>query len=450
LRHVPAVLLGLGFLTLLGGPFLLRPPMQEVRATKRLVVITVHSEEIKTEFERAFSEWTASTRGYGVVIDWRDVGGTTSAIKYVEDRFKQAPEGAGIGVDVFFGGGMDPFLRFGPRGLLRPCNIPEEVLSRIPQNHKGLEIYDKNHLWFGACLSSFGILYNKEVLRRLNLPEPLTWADLGRPDYYTWVSSGDPRQSGSIHMAYEIMLQAYGWHDGWEYLVRMGGNCRRFSSNASAVPMDVAAGDAACGMAIDVYALRAVAEAGEDRMGFRLPKGLTVVNPDCIGVLKDGSEPELAELFVQFVLSEAGQRLWILRKGAPGGPKEYDLYRLSVIPGLAKLYGDDAAVQFDPFSFEGGFEFDAERKNRRWQVVNDMIGACIIDTQEELADAWGVLRRLPESDSRVQALLKPPAPEEELEGLNEKESKDPAFRGDLIARWSRTSAERYRQLAEGR
>jgi len=376
---------------------------------------------------------------------WSGRAGTNQAILYVEDQFRRSPDG--IDIDIFFGGGVDPYLSFSEKDLLRRCHLPAEVLDCIPQTYAGMEVYDGRQRWFGACLAGFGLLYNKAVLDRLGLPAPQTWADLGRAEYFGRVASADPRLSGSMHMAYEIMLQAYGWQKGWATLVRIGGNCRGFSRQASQVPRDVTLGEAVCGMAIDTYGLRAVAEAPPGQLVFHLPQGLTVVNPDGIGVLKGAPHPELAELFVQFVLSEPGQLLWILRKGAEGGPEKFQLYRLPVIPGLIERHKADSVVSFDPFKFEGGIQFDPIKKNRRWRILNDLIGACIIDVHDELAAAWAKLRRAPADDPRVRELCAPPITEEELMRLAREKWQDPAFRAATVARWSNEARARYARLA---
>ena len=442
------------FVVLLGVPVALRPEKPETPEGARvpedaepLVIISPHSQSIRREFERAFSEWLATNHGRSARIEWTDVGGTMQAIAYVADQFQQTP--SGIGIDLFFGGGVDPFLHLKPKGFLHRCSIPAEVLDRIPQTYAGMEIYDADHYWFGACLAGFGLFYNKKVLDFLDLPEPQTWQDLGRPRYYTWISSGDPRLSGSMHMVYEIILQAYGWEEGWATVMRIGANCRRFTRQASEVQWEVSAGEAACGMAIDTYALPAVARVGSDRMGFRLPDGLTVVNPDGIGVLKGAPHVETAELFVEFVLSEAGQKLWILKPGTPGGPHVYALHRLPVIPGLVRKYSETSAVSLNPFEFEGGVDFDPEKKNVRWRILNDLFGARIIDTHSELSRAWRRLRHLPEDHPDRRRLLRPPISEREMLELAGQRWNDPYFRAETVSGWSAEARELYRTLAEG-
>jgi len=452
-RLYTLIALGLAFLVVLGLPFVLRPeePAEAADAgpdleEKELNIISVHAETIRREFARAFSEWTAQTRGFTVNVIWEDVGGTLAAQRYVDDQFAQKPQG--IDVDIFFGGGVDPFLHFMEKGVLHRCNIPQDVLKRVPQQYAGMDVYDPEQRWFGACLAGFGILTNDKVLEFLDISPPREWKALGQPRYFTWVSSADPRQSGSMHMVYEIILQAYGWEEGWETVMRIGANCRAFSGQASDVPREVSAGEAACGMAIDTYALRAVAEAGRDRMSFHLPEGLTVVNPDAIGVLKGAPHPELAELFVQFVLSERGQKLWILRAGAPGGPKEFELYRLPVIPGLIAKYRQDAVVTFDPFDFEGGVQFDSPKMSKRWRILNDLFGARIVDTHDGLARAWKRLRNLPDHERGKQRLLEPPVSEEALLEMANTKWGDPYFRAETIAEWSDDARVLYERLAE--
>ncbi len=421
----------------------LREPGLEPR---KLIVVTPHSEPIRTEFSHAFRRWAAQEKGLNIEIEWLDQGGTIEAMKWVVDRFQQTPQG--IRVDIFFGGGVDPFYEFSDRDLLQPCLVDPQVLEKIPQTYAGMEVYDERQRWFGACLASFGILYNRPVLDMLDLPEPSTWEDLTRPDYFTWVASADPRKSGSMHMVYEIIFQAYGWDKGWEVVAGIGANCRGFTGSAGDVPKDVAAGEAACGMAIDVYALRAIGEAGGDRLAFQLPEGLTVVNPDGIAMLKGAPNADVARTFIEFVLSERGQKLWVLKTGVEGGPRVHELYRLPLIPGFAKRFGDDAVVRFDPFEFEGGAAFDPEKKNVRWRILNDLLGACIIDVKDELAAAWREVRSLPENHPDRQELFRPPLSEERLMELAQDRWNDPRFRAQTIANWSRDATQRYRRLTE--
>ena len=52
------VALGAALLVVLGVPFALRPEEAKVQADRKLLIISPHWEGIRTEFGRAFSEWT--------------------------------------------------------------------------------------------------------------------------------------------------------------------------------------------------------------------------------------------------------------------------------------------------------------------------------------------------------------------------------------------------------
>lgn len=443
------------FCAVLALPFIMRPQSQQApvsravsdRPIARLVIISPHWEGARREFSRAFSDWTAKHLGHATDVQWLDVGGTSDAARYVRSQFKKTP--GGINVDLFFGGGIDPYLQFKSDGILQPASVSASVLARIPAKYAGLDLYDKDRMWFGACLSGFGIIYNNEVLRILKLPAPANWEDLGQPKYFTWVGAGDPRFSGSVHMAYEIILQAYGWEKGWANIMRMSGNTRGFSRAASDVPKDTALGEVACGLAIDIYAKRQAAEAGADRIGFVLPEGLTVINPDSIAMFKGAPNAELAARFIEFVLSDDGQKLWTLKKGAPGGPVNFELGRSSVIPGFAGRFGSDASATFDPFTWKGGFVYDADKGSARWTFLNDMIGAFLIDTHKELVRAWSKLKDLDPSNPRLAPFLKPPFPEEECMKLATGEWKDPAARARIRAAWSKEAKLRYTRISGG-
>ena len=450
--RVPQFALGIAILATLALPFALRPREQadegaqplRTLPVQKLILISPHWEGVRAEFGRAFSEWTAQRFGHRTELEWLDMGGAADAIRYVKSEFTRSPPG--INVDIFFGGGVDPFMQLADLGLLEPVHLSEHVLEAIPRTFSGVPVYDEDAGWFGTALAGFGILHNKKICERLGLPIPMTWQDLGRPEYLTWVGSGDPRSSGSIHMAYEIILQAYGWEKGWEIVTRMCGNTRNFSRAGSEVPKDAAIGEIACGMSIDVYAWRQVAEVGADRMGFVLPEGLTVINPDGIAVLKGAPHPELAVRFVEFVLTEPGQKLWCLKLGAPGGPREFELDRMPVIPGFAARFGTDAAVLYDAYAWKSGFTYDADKGSLRWTILNDLLGATMIDTHRELTAAWRRVSNLPADDARVRALTTPPLPEIELLQLAREKWNDAEFRARTRARWANEAKARYRRI----
>jgi ABC-type Fe3+ transport system substrate-binding protein len=411
---------------------------------KTLTIVSPHWEGIRTEFGRSFTLWTEQNLGHRTKIDWLDVGGTSDGVKFIQSEFNRKPDG--IGVDIFFGGGIDPYIQFKKQKLLQPITVPDEVLTRIPPSLHGIEVYDPGMEWFGACLGGFGIIYNIKVLELLHLPAPETWADLAKPQYFTWVASGDPRSSGTVHMVYEIILQAYGWDEGWRLITSMAGNIRNFSRSGSDAPRDTALGETACGLVIDVYAWRQVADAGADKIGFVFPPNLTVINPDAIAVLRGAPEKELAAHFVAFTLSDTGQKLWTLKNGTRDGPQEFSLGRMPVVPGFAEKFGEDAVIRLDPFKSPAGLKYDPEKGSARWTILNDLIGAVIIDPHHVLVDAWQNVKDHPVS-AEHSLFTAAPVSEEECMRLAASDWQDPERRTAVKAEWSASALSKYKQLA---
>ena len=117
-----------------------------------LVIISPHWEGITTEYERAFKAYYQENYGEDVDIDWIDVGGTSDVIKYVDSQFEASSEG--IGIDIWWGGGVDPFIEQAGKGTLVSYQVDESVLGDIPSDIAGVPMYDDEYRWYGTALSA--------------------------------------------------------------------------------------------------------------------------------------------------------------------------------------------------------------------------------------------------------------------------------------------------------
>ena len=411
-------------------------------AQDELVLVSPHWEGIKIEFTNAFKAHYKAETDREVDLKWLDVGGASDILKFIRSDFKNKPQG--IGIDLFFGGGIDPFDELKKLEYLAPYRVPDSVLTVLAPHIGGVPLYDPDYTWYAATMAGFGIIYNKEILRRLNLPEPKTWEDLTDPRLFTWIGSADPRKSGSVHMAYEIILQAYGWERGWQIISALGANVRGFSSSAAQTPKDVAVGEVAYGLSIDFYAWQQVKEAGADMIGYIMPEDLTVVNGDAIAILKGAPNRSVAERFIRFVLSVEGQKLWMLRLGEPDGPRQFELGRFSVMPGLYAQVAGRTPVQFNPFEWKSEFVYDAQKGSARWGVVNDLMGSFIIDTHDRLTATWRqMIRQGPGVAVPARIMAIPISEDEALRLVEEERWRDPTFRNTTLNAWAAHARETY-------
>jgi iron(III) transport system substrate-binding protein len=289
-----------------------------------------------------------------------------------------------------------------PDGLLEAA-FPSPMIGGEPLYHRELH-------WVGVVLSSFGIVYNRDVLAMLDVPHPQTWADLADPRLIGWVGLADPGHSGSIAVTYDTILRREGWTEGWAMLRRVFANARYFTSSASKVPVDVSAGEAAIGMSIDFFgrfqagAIAAGGGTAADRVGYVDPQGMTAVTADPISVLRGAPSEALAHAFVAWLMTPESQRLWQARVGAPGGPQRFELRRQ---PIRRDLYTPEematwADPEIDPFGQARPFE---PGMPSYYAMVAPVCHAIAIDIHADLVAAWRAIQRTPEDHPNRDRML---------------------------------------------
>jgi ABC-type Fe3+ transport system substrate-binding protein len=440
-------------------PFALKPKENLLaRADDTLVIISPHLEAIRFEFSHAFVEYYKARTGRTVRIDWRIIGGTSEIARYLQGEYYNAfrqewtssgrpwsaevaaafangslpPDASatareareaflasnvGVGIDLFFGGGPFDFINQTKAGTLVDSGVMRRhpkwfAETSIPPSVSGEPYYDPKGRWIGTCLSSFGICYNTDSLRRLGVTEiPASWNDLTDPKYFKQVALADPTKSGSIAKAFEMVIQqqmqqvvgsgeateaalSEGWTRGLQLLMKASANSRYFADSAGKVPMDVSLGDAAIGMCIDFYG-RFTSESvrigdSPSRLQYFTPIGGSSVGVDPIGMLRGAPNPDVARAFIDFTLSLEGQKLWNFKVGTPGGPIRYALRRL---PVRKELYAPEfTAFRSDPAVFPyqeaGSFTYHDAWTGPLFSALRFIMRVSCIDAHDEQAAAW--------------------------------------------------------------
>ncbi len=461
-RALPVVL----FFLLLGVPFLLRAVMSAgttnapSQAVARVIVISPHAEPIRTEFADAFSLWHQRHYGQTAAVDYRIYGGASDIVRYFESARRTLFASLGTyKVDVVWGGGDELFdRRLKQGGYLQGVRLPDDVMHRAfaQRDINGLPLYDLSSdppQWFGTALSSFGIVYNRDALRHLGLADPKTWSDLRDPRYRGWIILADPMRSGVARTAYMIVVERAmqdaiergdsadgGWARGMGLIRQIAANARLFTDNGTVVPAIVGSGDAAAGMAIDFQARSQVdavqqGDAGSSRLGYIEPAGATAINPDPVAMVKGAEHAELAQHFIEFLLSEDGQRLWNTRAGAPGGPKHTSLRRL---PIMKAVY--DSPTNFtdavNPYVSSGSFNTSRSR-TATFGILAELIQVSCIDCLDDLSDTRRLILACPSADKLDARLgVFPFDQREALSRMKQMAAASPLDRLELQRRWT--------------
>jgi ABC-type Fe3+ transport system substrate-binding protein len=458
------LLLLLVLVALIALPIILRPHEEKGEVARSLAIISPHNEAIRHEFGRAFEAYHLRTHRERVSVEWRTPGGTAEISRYLKSEYVAAfqhhwvdglhqpwslavekgfdsaaatpaatgqpetPEQAarrdflasniGCGIDLFFGGGSFDFIKQAGDGRLVDSGVVKahpELFGPggIPQTLGGEPYWDPQGRWIGACLSAFGICWNRDVLRAAGLPEPRRWGDLADSRYRGRLALANPTQSGSVNKAFEMLIQqqmlersqkggdekvavAEGWANALRLLRRVGANARYFASDAQKVSLDVASGDAAAGMTIDFFG-RFESEAvrrpdGSSRLGYADAEGGTSFGVDPVGMLRGAPQPDLAREFIEWALSPEAQKLWNWKVGAPGGPQQYALRRLPVLPALYRPEFRSERSDPDVNPYTGPvFVYHGKWTGPLFDVISFTVRTMCIDSHEELTQAWNDL-----------------------------------------------------------
>jgi ABC-type Fe3+ transport system substrate-binding protein len=514
-RFLFSILISALIALLVVTPILLRkqsvlPP----KNIKKIIVLTPHGEAIRSEFTIGFQKWAKEKKQLDVEIDWRTPGGTSDIIRFLDERFKAdfaekypayrsvlkafndpklksnasalelearkafLSSSVSSGADVLFGGGQFAFQANADKGYLIDTGLLKEKPQwfegdkpLIPKNLSGEIIYDSKGRYFGACLGVFGIAYNPERLAELQLPAPKSWEDIAGPKWLGTLTLTDPSRSGAAATTFERILQqqmskhptnlSLGWISGFSVIKRMVANSRWVTDSASKPTRDTVRGDCVGAMVIDFQA-KAESEfaqasmPGADRLRFVVPVGGTSVSSDPIAVFRGAPEPEIAKLFLTFVLSEEGQRLWNQKVGTPGGPVRYALRRYPVRRDLVD--SNQAAVRSDPdedpFAIADGFTFHPEWTGKAFFMISAIVKTTALDARADLIPAWksiathGGPEKCPKAWSEMNWL---PVAYQDVEAATKTYRESPQAAVTLQKKWSTEASAHYRlakQLAE--
>lgn len=437
IRGVKGRLFGLVMMGLLWGIAATGPA---ALASAKLVVISPHRKSIQQEFVTAFREYYQKTFKTDVDVEWLDQGGTSDDLRFIKARFSAT--GKSAGVDVFWGGGTAAYMDLDQEGFLAAYKLPAELRAQVPSETSGVPLVSPQETWQASGMSSFGIFINKRVMAFEGLKEPKLWQDLADPSYFGQIALADPRRSGSSNTMNNIVLQSLGFDRGFAVLTALGGNARAFAHSSSDPIKSVVSGDTALAMAIDFYATAKVNDLGKDNLSLVLPVGQTVLDPDPVAILKGAPNRLVAERFVAFLLSKEAQKLWILPKKAPGGPKTAVLGRFAVNKASYDETKGQWLVPVNPFASHDFFPYDAAKASKLQQVLNDLVGATIIDSHELLKKAWRKISKDGATAAELAQIGKSPVTEAELLALADKWD-DNVFRNKVINEWVSFARKKY-------
>jgi iron(III) transport system substrate-binding protein len=313
-------LLALILAIVLGAP---RGARAQAPIEDELVLITPVSKFVFDGALKAFAQYAKEKWNVTVKTNGIPAGTPVAYGRVVE--WKGKPE-----ADIFWGGESALFEKLAEQKLLAKLELPKAVLEAIPASigtPKPIPLKDPDGYWVGTALEPYGLVYHPRLLRRLGVPDLKDWEDLLNPKLKGNVAQCAPTRSSSSNATYEVMLQSKGEAPGWEWLRKLADNTGHFTARSRDVPNVVAKGEFAVGFAVPSYMAFEEKVSGFD-IKFVAPKN-AFVTPEPMAILAGARHPRAARAFIEFLLSEPGQRVFMERGLFPISPK----FRMQGAPG---------------------------------------------------------------------------------------------------------------------
>jgi len=352
-------------------------------AQDRLVIVTSFPKDLTSVFKSAFE---ADNPGVQVEMLKKK---TSAGVKYIQETADNNTS------DLFWASAPDAFEVLKDDGLLAKYKIKA---TGIPELVGSYPINDPDGTYAGFAAAGYGIMWNERYVKAKKLPIPADWSDLTKPVYFGHVGMSAPSRSGTTHLTVETLLQGEGWDKGWATWKEIGGNFKTVTERSFGVPDGVNSGQFGLGVVIDFFGLSS--KASGFPVDFVYPSVTTLV-PANIGMVKNAPNSELAGKYIEFLLSDAGQKLLL-------DPK---IQRLPIRPDIYALAPEGFPNPFEDSSIGAAVKFDVKKSKDRYNLVNSLFDVMITYRLEDLQEATKAIQDAEKaldgkSNAEAEALIK--------------------------------------------
>jgi len=300
-----------------------------------MTILTRHDISIQSVYEPAFLATDFAQENDIIDIKWR-----SPADEYWDDLIVEGT------IDVCWGGGPTLFDQLVRDDFLEPLisTKMQTAADRINDTIAGVDMKRNNSadqlIWIAAAISTFGFTVNHAFLDTYSLPTPTTWTDLADPIWASLlptiptIAMGNAPDTTSNTRIYEIITQALGWEAGWVNMARMAASAEIYGGSVE-TQNAVENGDVGVAMSIDFYGY--LTQSRNPDCEYIVPEGQSIVNGDPIAIPNTSSKKDLAEGFIDFILSAEGQSIW-LNDDLRRMPVMIEAFDVPGITGVEDLY----------------------------------------------------------------------------------------------------------------
>ena len=245
--------------------------------------------ELSASLNKGFKAYYKKTYGKNVDITFVRPGGWPVCVDKVR-AWGGKPD-----ADIFLGAGAPAHEVLKKEGLLIPYR--PKNWDKVPAEWHGMKVKDKDNYWI--CFAPWIVtnLYNEKVLKKLRLPPPKTWQDLGDKKWRGKVVLANPALSGSAYAQLFQMVHLYGWD-----FINEVRKVSTFVPKSTLVYTFVGRGEFAIGVTGEGNVF------GEINKGHPVatvyPSEGTGLRFDASGIIKGGPNPDNAKIFMDWLTTK--------------------------------------------------------------------------------------------------------------------------------------------------
>jgi len=236
--------------------------------------------------------------------------------------------------DILFGGSSEMHITAAERNLLQPYTSP---------NMAGLHEWAQRvhriagERCVGVSSGAIGIVWNRELMARRNLPLPRSWADLLNPAYRGEIQLPNPNSSGTAYTIIAGLVQLWDEDRAFDHLRRLNANVNAYTRSGAAPMQAVARGETALAVSFNME-VASMREAGFP-IELAYPEEGTSYEVACMSIVRGARNLAQARRFYDWYLTPAamdiGPRVnqWHApaHQDAAGDPRIADLSRIRLI-----------------------------------------------------------------------------------------------------------------------
>ena len=211
---------------------------------------------------------------------------------------KDSPE-----FDVWYGGPADGYMAAKNENLLESYVSPNAAV--IPAQAK-----DKDGTWTGIYIGALGFCSNKDVLDKLGVAVPKSWAELLDPKLKGQVAMAHPATSGTAFTAFwtQVTINGFDVDKAFAYFKQLHNNILQYTKTGSAPGQMAGRGEVAVAIIFSRDCVK-FSEEGMSALQVSFPSEGTGYETGGVAIIKGAKNLDAAKKWVDWVLTAKSQEI---------------------------------------------------------------------------------------------------------------------------------------------